>query len=198
MPKEAQTGFPVKAQIIADSPINTSNHIKYTWVVPVQSRHAREAVQFMNKMFTSSEISNLLIRGIEGRDYVIRDGHAAFPPGMGPQNVPYRGADHQWGNQYLSLPWEGSTPNLRQEALRQNREAIPSEVFGFVLDITPIQNEAAAISSVIQRFLPGLACGAVADVEGTYNAFLAALDSAGMPRVLSVAQQQLDAWWRTR
>jgi len=197
--KSAQTGYPIKAQLLYSSPVNNTNLKKFAWTVPVYSKNPIQAIQFLGKSLTSSEITNLLDWGIEGRDYVARpDGTIGYPSGVNAQNVPYHSVDFLWGSQYLAKVWEGNPATLRQDALKLNKVAIPSPVLGFALDPTPLQNELAAITGVIAQYQPGLATGSTVDVEGEYAKFIAALDNAGMPKVINTVQQQLDDWRKTQ
>ena len=67
---------------------------------------------------------------------------------------------------------------------------------GFIFDPTPVQNEIAACSAVIDEYNVNLRFGKLeeADIEGELEAFSAKLDAAGIAVVVEEAQRQLDAF----
>lgn len=62
----------------------------------------------MNALYTSEELMNLLVWGIEGEDYVVEDGEAAYPEGVTEDTVEYHTADFLYGNYFLCYPWSGT------------------------------------------------------------------------------------------
>ena len=64
---------------------------------------------------------------------------------------------------------------------------------GFSFDSTAVSSEVAAITNVINQYLPGLSCGSL-NPDTEMDAFLEALDDAGMQTVIEEKQKQLDAW----
>jgi putative aldouronate transport system substrate-binding protein len=67
---------------------------------------------------------------------------------------------------------------------------------GFIFDPTPVQNEIAACSAVIDEYNVNLRFGKLdeADIEGELEAFSKKLDDAGIAVVVEEAQRQLDAF----
>jgi putative aldouronate transport system substrate-binding protein len=168
--------------------------IKMAWGVPSYAKEGEGAIKFLNLLYSRSDLSRLLIWGIEGRDYVIKaDGTATYPPGITAQTVPYRQMDFLGGNQYLVPPWEGNPPDLRTTVLKQNRTVPASPLLGFTFDPTPVSLEMAAVANVYHEYTPGLNSGAV-DPDVVLPRFLKALDEAGAEKLVAEAQRQLNAW----
>lgn len=113
--KAADCGMPVTCVKIIDYPITTGSCTKFTWVIPSTSKSPEAAVTFMNMMYTDSRIANLLAWGIENVDYEVVDGEACFIEGN--ENPAYHTMDFLYGNQFITLPWEGSGANMREETL---------------------------------------------------------------------------------
>jgi putative aldouronate transport system substrate-binding protein len=196
--KTALTGHPIKALLIEPGTITTNAMRRFVWGVPSYSKNAEAALKFLNLMFIDADITNLLIWGIEGRDYTARpDGTIGYPPGVTASTVPYHSSDFIWGNQYIAKVWEGNPPNLRELSLKENKEAKPSILMGFSYDPTPVQNEISAITNVIAQYRPALECGSV-DPATELPKFQKALDDAGADRVIAEIQKQLDAWWAAK
>ncbi len=47
------------------------------------------AMKFLNLTYTDADVINLLINGVEGRDYVLSDGYVSYPEGQDASTVPY-------------------------------------------------------------------------------------------------------------
>jgi putative aldouronate transport system substrate-binding protein len=192
--KSAQTGKQLRAVKLYTNLVNTVLMRKFVWIVPSYSKEAETAVKFLNLLYSSPTLSTLLTWGIEGRDYVVKsDGTATYPAGVTSQTAPYHSMDFLGGNQYLVPPWEGNSPTLRQQALKENQEAVVSPLFGFSYDPTPIQLEVVAVSNVISEYGPGLNSGSV-DPEVYLPRMIDALDRAGVQKIIDEIQRQLDAW----
>jgi putative aldouronate transport system substrate-binding protein len=192
--KSAQIGYSILGKKVASGLISTGAMRKFVWAVPSISKEAAAALKFLNVMYTSEQISNLLTWGIEGRDYVtLPDGRVDYPEGITPMTVPYHTADFLFGNQFTTKVWSGNPSDLRQQALKENRETPPSPLLGFAYDPNPVQNEIAALSNVIAQYRPGLESGTV-DPETELPKFIDALDRAGAEKLVVEFQKQLDAW----
>ena len=141
-------------------------------------------------MYTNKEIANLLTWGIEGRDYVVKDGIAAYPDGVTASNVKYHTSDFLYGNQFLVYPWKGSPADLREQQKAALDAAGISKYLGFTCDTSSITNELTVLGNVISEYAPGLESG----TTDNYNEFIKALKKAGVDKVVAEYQSQLDAW----
>ena len=68
---------------------------------------------------------------------------------------------------------------------------------GFIFDPSPVQNEVAACSAKIDEYNTNLKFGkheTMADVDAALAAFSAALDEAGIAKVVAECQAQLNAF----
>jgi len=174
----------------------TSNVTKFGWAIPVCSKEQEAAAKFLNLMFKSPEVNNLLAWGIEGKDYVVENGFAKFPEGVTRETVAYHTADFLYGNQFLTTPWEGSPENIREIAKKEMAEGGISKYLGFSCDTTKVENELTAVNSVINEYKAGLHTGMLG--QGEYDKFIAKLDAAGIEKIVAEYQTQLDAWLATQ
>lgn len=61
-----------------------------SWMVSSTTDVPEAAMKFLNLTFTDEDIINLIIYGIEERDYVIdEDGYVSYPEGQDSTTVPY-------------------------------------------------------------------------------------------------------------
>ncbi len=187
--KSANAGSEVVVKEVAAFPVTTSATTMFCWGVPVCSKEKEAAVKFLNLMYTNKDIMNLLAWGVEGRDYVVKDGVANYPDGVTIQNVAYHSDEFLWGNSFISLPWSSSAD--AKQIAKANFDAAPiSPYLGFSCDTTKVSNELTAIQNVLSEYEPGLESG----TTNNYDEFIKALKEAGIDKVITEYQTQLDAF----
>lgn len=190
--KTAACGMPMTCVKIETHPISTSSCTKFVWAVPNNATEPEAAVKFMNMMYTDSRIENLLVWGIEGRDYQVKDGVATFMDGQDANSVAYQTADFMFGNQFLALPWDGQSADFRDIAKEEMDSATESKYLGFSCDTSNIQNQLSAVANVIAEYGPSLESG-IAE-EGTLDEFIEKLNSVGAQDIVDEYQTQLNEW----
>lgn len=194
---EAQCGgYPLGAKTIGSAYLDTTAVNSLTWAVSSTSKVPEAALKFLNLTFTDEDICNLLIYGIEGRDYVWnKDGTVRYPDGEEAATVPYTAqlSSGTLGNFFIMYPMEGINPDSLAWELEQNRTAQTSVAMGFTFDNSNVKTEYTAVANVIEQFLPGLICGSV-DPETEIPVFLQRLEDAGLGTIIEEKQTQLDAW----
>ena len=190
------TGVEVECIKLLKPYIVTTDVNSSGFAISPTSEHPEAAMKFLNEMYTNPDVVNLLDWGIEGVHYEKQDdGTIDFPEGVDANTTTY-GLNMDWffGNQFLSYIWgkgRDTTIYSRLEANNKNSEFSP--VMGFAFDSTAVSSEVAAISNVINQYLPGLSCGSL-NPDTEMDTFLEALDDAGMQTVIEEKQKQLDAW----
>ena len=193
----AQAGnFPLGAKIVGSAFLDTTAINALTWCVSSTSDVKEAALKFLNLTFSDKEIVNLLIYGIEGRDYVqVGDGTVKYPDGQDAGTVPYTAqlSCGTLGNFFLMYPMVGTDPASLDWELEQNKTAKTSAAMGFTFDNSSVKSQYTAVSNVISEFLPGLVCGSV-DPADDIPEFLEALEDAGLGDIIAAKQAQLDAW----
>jgi putative aldouronate transport system substrate-binding protein len=189
-----QTGHRIRAVKADPGLITTGAMTKFFWAVPAHSKEPEAALKFLNILYIDPDVNNLLVWGIEGRDYEVKaNGTVGYPAGITATNVPYHSADFLWGNQFITKVWSGNPPDLREQAKKENQNAMVSPLLGFSIDTAPIQNEIATLSNVISQYRPGLESGMVDPATGLPE-FIRALEAGGSEKLITEVQRQLDAW----
>jgi putative aldouronate transport system substrate-binding protein len=190
--KKNATGYDLVVVPIVEVPVQTQNGNTWAWSVPVTSENPEAAVAFMNLMWTNADIMNLLVWGIEGRDYEVNaEGEAVLLP-----TKEYQSGDWWFGNQFLAYPAEGNGGDFRVLALADMLSASMSPYYGCVVDTSGIANEITAVSNVLTQYEPALESGTIdpADSSVGLDVMISALHDAGLDIVLAEYQAQLDAW----
>ena len=195
--KEANTGIDLTVVPVASSSLDSSMVAKHGCVVPYTAEEPEAAVRFLNLCYTNSEVMNLMNWGVEGTDYVVQDGEACYPQGKGADNMElYRSYDYIFGNQFLSLPWQGSGADFRQQAETHTKGIAVSPYLGFSLNSEGMDNLIAGISGVYYQYVYTFYWGDYSEAE--YASFLEKLRAAGVDDYVAEFQTQLDAWLAAR
>lgn len=193
----AQCGeYEIGAKMIGDAYLSTGDLNAVSWMVASTTDVPEAAVKFLNLTYTDDEIINLLIFGIEGRDYVKNaDGTVSYPEGEDATTVPYTAqlSCGTLGNFFKMYPMAGTDPASLEWELEQNKTAKTSPAMGFTFDSSSLKTQYTAVKNVISQYLPGLLCGSL-DPETEIDKFVQALNDAGYQDILAEKQAQLDAW----
>ena len=194
---EAQCGgFDLGAKMIGSAFLDTSSINALTWMVASTSKVPESALKFLNLTFTDAEVLNLLIYGLEGRDYVLSaDGFMSYPEGQEATTVPYTAqlSCGTLGNFFIMYPMGNTSPDSLAWELEQNQNAKTSVAMGFTFDNSNVKTEYTAVTNVIEQYMYGLVCGSV-DPTTEIPVFLQRLDEAGLGTIIAEKQTQLDAW----
>ncbi len=189
--KKSSTGYDITITKMSDSMVDTGSVVKFGCGVPVTAAEPEAAVKFLNMLYTSSELMNLLDWGIEGRDYYITEtGEADYIDGDA--NVPYHVQDFIFGNFFLVAPWAGSGADFRAESMEVLENTPVSWFLGMSFNTGELSDEIAAITAVKDEYYYTLTTGSY--TEELHQDFLNKLSAAGVDDYLAEAQRQLDAF----
>lgn len=159
------------------------------------TKNADKAVAMLNLMATDPEIVNLMVNGIEGVHYVVKeDGSATYPDGVDSSNVGWC-IGFSWANlnSTLSIPFNYPA-NYFDLMLQSNQDAIQSNAFGFKLDSTNIADEIAACTNVYNQYYKVLFSDAVEDYDAMVKTLQDEMKAAGIEKIVAEKQAQLDAF----
>lgn len=194
---EAQCGeYDLGAKMIGSAFLGTDAINVLTWMVSSTSDVSESALGFLNLTFTDKDVVNLLIYGLEGRDYIKNDDSSvSYPEGLDPSTVPYTAqlACGTLGNFFIMYPMAGTSVESLEWELEQNKNAKTSIAMGFTFDSSSVKTEYTAVTNVIDQFLPGLICGSI-NPESEIPIFLERLEEAGLGTIIAEKQDQLDEW----
>jgi|GEM_PF-759894 len=152
---------------------------KFGIFVPSTAKEPEAAVKFINLLYTTPELMNLVVWGIKDETYVVNDkGEACYPEGTDRSTCGYHGMDFCIGNQFLCMPWEGNGTNFRAEALEDFKNAPVSKYMGLTVDTSTIDDLVAALSAVCEEFRGIMASGYYTD--SLYKEYVDKLHAAGV------------------
>lgn len=160
-------------------------------VTTFDNEKAKNAVDFLGRLYTEKELADLYTFGIEGTDYD-RNADGSVTKKGGKYN------HSMWESASvlcLSLE-EGEPTNKVQLYSDFNNSSDSSCASGFRFDSTPVNAEFAACQSVFEEYGFILENGGVPanEVDAKIKAYQSALDNAGYQKVLEEAKKQYNAW----
>jgi ABC-type sugar transport system, periplasmic component len=176
----------------------TINGSCFMWGIPRNCSNTEKAMELMNLLYTDNDIENLLTWGIKGKHYVVTDDPSGkvidYPQGVNAENTGYgMGIGFEMGNMFLTYVWKGDSPDLYTQVSEFNKIAKKSKAFGFTFDPTPVKTEYAAVTNVYNQYRIALECGQL-NPETEIPKFVKALKDAGIEKIISEKQAQLDKW----
>lgn len=188
-------GYPMASIQTQESATSTTIVQSIVWCIPSNCERPEKAMQYLNEVYTSADLMNLLSWGIEGKHYVeTADGHITFPEGVSSDTSGYNtAAGWLFGNQYLTKVWEGDELDIWDQLKNFNNSSTVSKAMGFAFDTTDYVTEIAAITNVHNEYVTTLG-GGLADPDTALPALYEALDKAGIEKLIEGKQAQLDAW----
>ena len=174
---------------------STMNNISST------SKHPEACMKVLEAFNNDLDVYHLLCRGIEGKHYVVTDKKnnvIGFPAGVTATNNRYN-PQSSWmfgdifNDYYPSEEVVGAWPL----SLKDNETATPSQAMGFAFDPTNVKTELAQVQQAQQQYGYPLIMGRV-DPQAGLQTYLSKLHDAGVDKVITEIQGQLDKWKATK
>jgi putative aldouronate transport system substrate-binding protein len=189
--KSATTGFPVSCITMGDITVMTADVNKFGVGIPITAEAPEAAMKFLDLIYNSKELMNIIDWGIEGSDWVMTEtGEADYVDGDS-HTARYHNPDFIFGNYFLAEAWKGDGGDFREVAKATNDAAPKSRYLGFVLNTEGMDNIIAGISSVRDEFKDMVYGGYN---EDHYNDYIRKMEGAGLRDYISAVQTQLDAF----
>ena len=189
--KQASFNMPVYAVKFKNALVTSGVVSRFGLGVPSTAAEPEAAVAFANLLYTNGDLNNILDWGIEGKDWELVDGEAAYIGGDA-DNAEWHQFAFAFGNLFVSTPWQGEGADNRIRSKEENDAAEVSKYLGFVLNTDELQNIVTALFSVTEEYKYQLALGSWD--EAKYQEYLQKLKDAGVDEYIAAAQAQLDEW----
>lgn len=159
--------------------------------ISVTSKNPERALMFLNLLNTDPELMTMVNYGLEGYTYNKNgDGTITFIDDARANYTPWTNGV---GNVRILPPTDAQGADFwdRFTAYYNTAETLPIQ--GFVFDPSDYEQEMAALANVYEEYGFNLMGGAV-DPDTALPEFLAKLEEAGIDKIVSGAQAQLDAY----
>ncbi len=178
--------MPVVAKQISDPMLMTSSLTMWGMAIPVTAEEPEAACKFLNLMYTSAELMNVMVNGQEGKDYELVNGEVK------PLEKGYRGGNFIMGNNLLLTPAVGQGADFNEIVSAKMAEMKNSRFLGFTIDASELNLLIANMSAVNDQYRASMTGGDY--TEELYNEYMGKLKAAGTQEYLDAVQTQLDAW----
>lgn len=182
---------------LGNSPILVTSMMQLTcWGIPITSKHPDKAMEFLNLLYSDTEVGNLMQYGIEGTHYEKTDEE---------QVIRYpNGIDATTSNYFLKSPgitdinpncyvMEPLPSDIYKQVLAFRDTFAVSPIVGFTADMTVHKSEIAAVANVISQYANPLLSGVV-DVDQVLPEFQQKLEEVGHEIIINEKQKQMDEW----
>lgn len=200
-------GYEVAATPIMDTQITNASARGALTAINKNSRHPREAIQFLNLVNTDTYLRNLLNYGIEGvhwheteisweeikedqgKPYVYEIKARLDEEKMQDYSVPY------WvqGGMFSTYVLDSEPADKWAVFKAFNDASKPAPSLGFDFNIEPVQTQVSGFRSVLDEFGKALYTGSV-DPDVYVPKLLEKLEQTGIGQVIEEMQRQVDAW----
>ena len=167
--------------------------------ITVSCKYPEKAMQALELINTDPFVATAIRFGLEGTHWTLNEDGTLNTDGTlnanNDNNFYWYGA--QFGAiVYSKVPASKGTAQFMEKLAAANAKAKAGNM-GFIFDPSPVQNEVAACSAKIDEYNTNLKFGkheTMEQVDAALAAFSAALDEAGIAKVVAECQRQLDAF----
>lgn len=154
------------------------------------SKHKKEAFEFLKLLNTDKYLRNLINFGVEGVHYKkVNDEQIKLLKRSKDYSVAY----FSLGNLFITYVPENEPKNKWEVFKEFNKNSDVSNALGFKFDTSKVSNELAAIYNVYGEYIDSMYSGSV-NVDEYLKKMNKKLDQQGMQKVVKEMQKQLDEW----
>lgn len=182
-------GFDVTVAMKSDALLTSYGTTATMAAINADTRYPEKSVEFLELLNSDKELYNLIAFGIEDKNYTKIDENYIKRSEENPYSQP------AWaiGNTFNAYLLEGQPETLVEDTKEINKNAKRSPVLGFVPNQDSLKVEIANCKAVLDEYLTILDQGIV-DVDRTYGEFIEKLKSAGVDKIITELNKQLDEW----
>jgi len=185
-----QTGYELTLLYQTDPIVRCDTYSAAPWVVPITSERPEKALEFLDLLYESKEVANLIQHGIEGIHYEKTDDDMIIDLY---DDRAYKNDFGLYGNKlniYLSVP---ATSEVFADYQVYNEKALENQslAIGYKFVAESVTTEIASLTNVFHEYLSGLEYGSV-DIDTVLPKFQQALRDAGIEKVIAENQRQFD------
>ncbi|SFF36505.1 putative aldouronate transport system substrate-binding protein [Paenibacillus catalpae] len=187
-------GYPIVSTPMSDELIYNASVMGSMQAISANSKHKEKAMEFLNLLNTDPVLRNMVDSGIEGTHYKVTDGD--YMENL-PESKNYDMPTFALGNIMITHLNPGDPADKWEQFKKYNDAGKPAALLGFNFDPTKVSSEIAAVQNAKESFWAPLMTGTV-DPDKYLPQAIKKLNDAGLGKILTEAQTQLDAWKATQ
>lgn len=183
-------GYPVVSTPANDPVVYNWSVMGSMQAISANSEHPEEAMKFLNLLNTDAKLRNLVDSGIEGEHYKkVSENVMENLPASKNYDVP----TFTFGNVMLTYLNPEDPENKWEEFKKFNESGTNAPLLGFNFNPSKVSSELAAVNNVKEEFWAPLMTGTV-DPEQYLPKAVEKLKAAGLDKIMTEVQSQVDAW----
>lgn len=156
--------------------------------IPLNSKKVDAAVKYLQYINTNADYRNMLAYGVKGVNYEEVDGRFKSLTGYDWVTPNYTMASFDM----LLAPEAVPDADMYKKICDGVNTAPDNTLMGFSPDLSAVQNEIAACSSIVSEYAYELHRGDVKDVDAAIAEYREALDGLGLQEIIDELQRQVD------
>jgi putative aldouronate transport system substrate-binding protein len=164
------------------------------------TRNPERTLQALDRIIEEQSYNFLVYFGVEGVNYVMRDGKIGLPPGLSADKNTYPpdAAGFWFTNKDQFPPMANWTPAYVQHRadIKDKGYLVSTPFVSFAAQVDDIKTEVANCNQTIVQYLQPLQIGAVKDVDEAFDLLGSKLKAAGVDRIRTVLQAQVDEYMK--
>ena len=192
--KPVYDSFEVGEIIMQPKYIVTAHTAGSMFAIPKCDCNPDKAMQFLNLMHSDPVLVNLMLFGVEGKNYTKIDEQKVSLTDT-PWYTAHAGA---WtvGDVSLQYVLENEDPEKNGKLIEFAKDAVETCCLGFRFNMKKLREETEKVNAVLEKYADGLMCGTVDPDDGELGieAFRKALQEAGIEGLREQAEKQYEAW----
>jgi putative aldouronate transport system substrate-binding protein len=187
-------GLTAKGTYPQDSFINNG------FAIAAKCKNPERVLMAMDLIIQDPEYDQLAYYGVEGVNYVEKDGKIALPDGLTADKNTYApdAAGFWFTNKDLLKPqaaWSDEYIKLREDAKKQ---VAPYVYTAFAVNSEKVKTEVANTNAVMVQYYNPISLGMVKDVDAAFKTLDEKLTAAGIDKLLVEMKAQTDAYKATQ
>lgn len=177
-----------------------SPYINNGVALAARTKNPERTMMALDLIMQDESYNYLAYFGIEGKNYVVKNGKMDLPAGVTVDNNTYApdAAGFWFTNEDQFKPyayWDANYIQLRKDS--KEKYCINAPITTFSPDIANVKTEIANLNDIFTQFFVPLKMGSVQDVNASYNNLVDKLNLAGVKKVKDELQKQLTAYMKT-
>ncbi|GHV25349.1 ABC transporter substrate-binding protein [Spirochaetia bacterium] len=161
--------------------------------ISVNSKYKKEALRLLELVNSDSKFRDMMAYGIEGDHFhyvTMSDGRRTVHK----DRTDWPLVNYQEGSYFIETPEDTVPPGYWDEVRYLNETATASQLLGFNMDLTPVENEVINCKNTWMKYYTDLRTGA-SDPDKVLPIVIAELKKKGMDKIIAEAQRQVDEFF---
>lgn len=192
--KKKNLSFEEKFIAMTPNITSTAGCQEFAWGITKSCKNPEKAVELLELIYTNGELANLLQYGIEGIDYekVGENSIRTLTDDNG--KIRYSTYFTAYGDPASKYTYYVDTDITVDDIINNSDSAQPIKAFGYTFKTENLNMQIQKVQNVIDDYIPILENGMADDVNEFLDEFISELKSAGIEKIITENQRQLDEW----